>query len=77
MLFVICVDTAVNLLERNEEIGGPHWQFAAYPYDIDAQGSGNIVTTYKKASRLSGDQTKVWICVEIVAMTYVAAYFVD
>ena len=39
-----------SLLQRNEEIGGPQWQFGVNAYDIDVQGSGNIATAYKKVS---------------------------
>lgn len=36
----------VNLLEKESEIGGPHWQFHQPTYAIDQSGNGNIITSF-------------------------------
>ena len=39
-----------NLCERSQEIGGPHWQFSTYAYDLDPNNSCRVVTTYNSVS---------------------------
>ena len=49
-LHYFCVGEHDNLMPMNQEIGGPHWTFAYYYYDVDPTGTGNIVLTFGPVS---------------------------
>jgi hypothetical protein len=40
----------INLRAVDKELGGAHWIFANYYYDVDPSGSGLVATTYDHVS---------------------------